>query len=166
MKGQPSCCLPSSKGQLLQDIVAHTGVFFFFFNLFLQPHLQHVEITRLGASRSSRCRLIPQPQQRQKRATSVTYTCNLWQHWVLNPMSEARAQTHILMDTSRVLNQLSHNGNSSSQCLTVSQTGGLGGRGNWVRVWSGAAESEILGPVIPTVTFAQGPEQVWKPGSQ
>ena len=38
--------------------------------------------------------------------------CNLWQHWILNPLSKARDQTHILMDTRQVLNLLSHNRNS------------------------------------------------------
>ena len=37
---------------------------------------------------------------------------SLQQHWILNSLSEARDQTHILMDTSRVLNPLSHNRNS------------------------------------------------------
>ena len=27
---------------------------------------------------------------------------NSWQHWILNPLGEARDQTRILMDTSRV----------------------------------------------------------------
>ena len=30
-------------------------------------------------------------------------------HWILNPLREARDQTHILMDTSQVRNLLSHN---------------------------------------------------------
>ena len=34
--------------------------------------------------------------------------CNLhhysWHRWILNPLSEARGQTHILMDTSQVCN--------------------------------------------------------------
>ena len=40
-------------------------------------------------------------------------TRSLWQCQIFNPLSEARDQTHILMDTSQVLNPLSHNGNSS-----------------------------------------------------
>ena len=36
--------------------------------------------------------------------------CSSWQHWILNPLSEARDQ--ILMDTSLVCNPLSCNGNS------------------------------------------------------
>ena len=37
---------------------------------------------------------------------------SLQQHQIINPLSEARDQSHILMDTSQVLNLLSHNGNS------------------------------------------------------
>ena len=37
---------------------------------------------------------------------------SLGQRWILNPLSEARDQTPILMDTSWVLNLLSRNGNS------------------------------------------------------
>ena len=37
---------------------------------------------------------------------------SLWQHQIFNPMSEARDRTHILMETSQVLNPLSHNMNS------------------------------------------------------
>ena len=37
---------------------------------------------------------------------------SLWQHWILNPLSEAGDRTLILMATSWVLNLLSHNGNS------------------------------------------------------
>ena len=35
---------------------------------------------------------------------------SLQQHWILNPQSEARDWTHILMDTSQVHNPLSYNG--------------------------------------------------------
>ena len=36
---------------------------------------------------------------------------------ILNPLSEARDQNHILMDTSQILNPLSHSGNSSVRFL-------------------------------------------------
>ena len=36
----------------------------------------------------------------------------LWQCQILNPLSKARDQTHILMDTSQVLDLLSHEGKS------------------------------------------------------
>lgn len=36
-----------------------------------------------------------------------------WQRPILNPLSEARDQTCILMDTSWILNLLSHDGNSA-----------------------------------------------------
>ena len=45
-----------------------------------------------------------------------SHVCNLhhnsWQHWILNPLSEARDQTRVFMDTSLGLLPLSHNGNS------------------------------------------------------
>ena len=36
------------------------------------------------------------------------------QRWTLNPLSEARDRTHILIDTSQVLNLLIHNRNSQT----------------------------------------------------
>ena len=49
--------------------------------------------------------------------------CNLChsfqQHQILNPLSKARDRTCILMDTSQVLNSLSHNGNFPSAVLLM-----------------------------------------------
>ena len=45
--------------------------------------------------------------------------CSLWQHQILNPLSEATDQTGILMVTSWVLNPLSHNGNSPPALLKI-----------------------------------------------
>ena len=54
---------------------------------------------------------------------SLSYICNLHyssrQHRIINPLSEARDQIHILMDTSRVYNPLSHNGNSHPHFLRI-----------------------------------------------
>ena len=51
--------------------------------------------------------------------------CNLHhssqQHQILNPLSKATDQTCILMDTSQVLNLLSHNGNSPTCFLYLPQ---------------------------------------------
>ena len=59
--------------------------------------------------------------------TTATATGNLsrvrdlhhssWRCQILNPLSEARDQTCILMDTSWILNPLSHNGNSEISSL-------------------------------------------------
>ena len=50
----------------------------------------------------------------QIEAADASLYCSLQQHWILNPLSEARDQTHVLMHTSQVLNLLSHNGNSGT----------------------------------------------------
>ena len=53
----------------------------------------------------------------------LSCTCDLChssqQCWILNPVSKARDQTRILMDTSRVLNQLSHNRNNMSPVFSL-----------------------------------------------
>ena len=46
----------------------------------------------------------------------LSHMCNLHhssrQHQILNPLSQARDQTYVLMDSSQVHNLLSHSGNS------------------------------------------------------
>ena len=54
---------------------------------------------------------IPTAMQDSSHVCDLQHTS--WQPWVLNPLSEARDQTCILMDTSQGHNPLSHNGNSS-----------------------------------------------------
>ena len=38
--------------------------------------------------------------------------CSLWKCQILNPLSKGRNRTHLLMDSSQVLNPLNHDGNS------------------------------------------------------
>ena len=45
--------------------------------------------------------------------------CSLWQHWIINLLSEDRNQTCILMDTSLVLNLLSHYRKSLDKFLNL-----------------------------------------------
>ena len=51
----------------------------------------------------------------------LSHICDLYhglrQYQILNPLSKARDQTRILMDTSQVLNLLSHNGKSHLEIL-------------------------------------------------
>ena len=71
--------LPYFYPQPCQEIVLtslvvykHFHMYIFFF--FLGPHLQHMEVPRLGVNRSCSCRPTPQPQQHGIWAMSATYT--------------------------------------------------------------------------------------------
>ena len=59
---------------------------FFFFLVFLGPHPRQVEVPRLGVELELQLEPMSQPQPRQ----------------ILNPLMEARDQTCVLRDTSRV----------------------------------------------------------------
>ena len=97
MRSAPQCKPPAE---------SFVGVcsFPFYFSIYLKIkiflgrglHLQHMEIPRLGVKLELQLLAAPQPQQR----------------WILNPLSGAMNGPCILMDTSWVLNLLSHNRNS------------------------------------------------------
>ena len=69
---------------------------FFFFFCFLEKHLWHMEVPSLGV------------ESEMQLLAYTTETAVLEP----NPLSEAKGRTHILMDTSRVYNLLSHNENT------------------------------------------------------
>ena len=73
----------------------------FIHSFFLWLHLQHRQVPRLGFDSELRLQAIPQLQQHQIQAKSATYH-SLQQCQVLNPLSEDRDQTCILMVTSQV----------------------------------------------------------------
>ena len=83
-----------------------------FFSFYLVLHLQHMEVPRLGTG----LELQPLAYATATAMRDLSFVCNLhcssWQLWILNLPRGARDQTQILMDTSRVCNLLSHNGNS------------------------------------------------------
>ena len=66
---------------------------------FLWPHLWHMEVLRSGV----KSKLQPQAYTTATATPGLSHICNLhcslWQHQILNPLSEARDQTHTLMDT-------------------------------------------------------------------
>ena len=85
--------------------------FFFNFKFFLRWHLWHMEVPRPGVELELQLPAYATVTAMQ----DLSHVCNLHhssrQHQILNPLSEARDRTRILMDTSSVLNPLSHKGN-------------------------------------------------------
>ena len=54
-----------------------------------------------GSNQSCSCRPTPQPEQHRIQAAVCDLHHSSWQCWILNPLSEARDQTRVLMDTSQ-----------------------------------------------------------------
>ena len=90
--------------------VLFVGVFFLF--VFLGHPLQHMEVSSLEDELELQllayvtASAMPDP-------SLIGYPhCSLQPRQILNPLSEAGDRSCILMDTSQVLNPVSHNGNS------------------------------------------------------
>ena len=108
-----------------QHIVRVPPVIFFFYSrnllclfvCFLAPHVQHMEVPRLGV----RSELQLSAYATATATSDPRHICNLHhhsqQHQILNPLSEARDQTHILMDINQICNLLSHKKNSIKKYL-------------------------------------------------
>ena len=80
--------------------LSHFSLCFFFF---LGPHLQQMEVPRLGVELELQLLAHTTTTATQE----LRHICNLhhssWQHWIVNPLNEARDQTCNLMNTSQVL---------------------------------------------------------------
>ena len=92
------------------SLTFYFNLFSFFF--FLGLHPWHMEVPRLGVKLE-----LQLPAYATATVTwDPSHFCNLHhssrQRWILNPLSEARDRTHILMDINWILNPLSHNGSS------------------------------------------------------
>jgi len=74
--------------------------FLFFFLVSLGLHSQHMEVPRLGVESE----LPSYTTATAMRNPSCVFDLHhsSWQCWILNPLSKARDQTHILMDTSQI----------------------------------------------------------------
>ena len=83
-------------------------------------HLLPMEVPRLGVKLE--LQLLATATAMPDPSHIFDLCCSSQQHWILNLLSKARDQTRILMDTSPVLNPLSHNRNSPFEyfCLTMS----------------------------------------------
>ena len=80
--------------------------------IFLEPHLQLIEVPRLGVESEMHLPAYATATQDLSHICDLHYSSG--QLWILNPLNEARDRTCILMDTSWVHNSLSHNENSDS----------------------------------------------------
>ena len=84
------------------------GFVFVFVFCFLGPPLGHIEVPRLGVKSELQLRVYTTAMATQEQSRLWDLHPNSRQHRILNPLSKARVRTCILMDTSPVLNPLSH----------------------------------------------------------
>ena len=84
----------------------------FIFICSLGLHPWHKEVPRLGVTSELQLPAYSTATAVQDISCVWDLHCSSWQRWILNPLSKARHQTCILMDTSQIFNLLSHNGNS------------------------------------------------------
>ena len=71
-----------------------------------------MEVSRLGVESQLQMLAYATATARPDLSCLCDLHHSLRQCWILKPLSKARDQTHILMDTSRVLSLLIHHGNS------------------------------------------------------
>ena len=76
--------------------------FYFLFFCFLGPHLQHMEIPRLGVESELQLPAYTTATAVQNLSHVFDLHHRSGQRQILNPLSEARDWTHVLMDTSQV----------------------------------------------------------------
>ena len=113
-------------------------VFIIIIIFFLGLHLQHMEVPGLGVE--SELQLLAYTTALATPDLICICDHSSWLRWIVNPLNEARDWTHILMDTSQVLNPWSYNRNSKRTGLflpfliTVSCTGTwhMTTHGGWV----------------------------------
>ena len=65
----------------------------------LPPHLQHMEVPRLGDKLELQLLAYTTATATLDPSCIWDLHCSLWQHRILNPLSEAKDRTHILRDT-------------------------------------------------------------------
>ena len=125
-------CLLSLPGWRFQTISLVLSFFFFFF-VFLGPYARHMKVPRLGVWSEL------QPLAYTTAVPDLSHICSLdhssWQHWILNPLSEARDWTRILMHPSQIHFCWAMTGIPVSLVLV-----------QWLLVYSGAAPASL--PVL------------------
>ena len=92
----------SFKGYWFYDNICMYVFIFGLFLSFLGLHPRHMEVPRPGVESE----LLPPAYTTATAAPDLSLVCDLYhssqQHWMLNPLSETRDQTHNLMVPSRI----------------------------------------------------------------
>ena len=88
-----------------------------FLFVFLGPHPRHMQVPGLGVELELQLSAYPTATATPDLSCVCSLRHSLWQHQILNPLSEAKDGTCILMDASGVLHPVSHNGNSTTQIV-------------------------------------------------
>ena len=87
---------------VVKAVLFYFILFCFVLFVFLGPHLGHMEGPRLGVQSEP----WPLAYTTATAMWDLSHVCDLhhssWQLWILNPLSEARDQTRVLMDASQV----------------------------------------------------------------
>ena len=98
-----ACSLPSFCSLLLSHSeVQPYGLPVLLFFLLLGPHMQHLEVPRLWVEQELHLLAYTKPQQHRILATSVTYTAVHSNAGLFVPLSKAKDESCVLMDTSQV----------------------------------------------------------------
>ena len=74
--------------------------FFFFFFCFLGSHSRHMKVPRLGVKSELQLQAYTETTATPDPSRICDLRHNSWQHWILDPLSDARDRTSVLMDTS------------------------------------------------------------------
>ena len=92
--------------------ILQSHLFIYLFIFFLGPHLQHMEIPRLGVISELQLPAYAVATAMWDPSCICELHHSLQQRKILNPLSKAGDLICILMDTSQILNPLSHKGSS------------------------------------------------------
>ena len=76
-------------------------IFFVCFSFcFLGPHLQHMEVPRLGVKSELQLTAYTTATATQDWSSVCSLHHSSWQHWIPGPLRKAKDKTHILINTS------------------------------------------------------------------
>ena len=95
-------CLWKFQPQLINCFPISFPSSFFFLSFFLGLHMWHMEVPRLGVKSEIQLPAYTTATVSPDLSCIFDLHHSSWQHQILNPLSEARDQTHILMDTSQI----------------------------------------------------------------